>query len=85
MIANQSFKKWVDVTTSDTVNFINQGLGRILCDALFVGVGGTVSFVLEDGTVVAITAASGQYIYAPCKRVNATGTAATGIKALYAL
>lgn len=85
MIANQSFKKWVDVVPSDTLDFVNQGLGRIVCDGLFVGVGGTVAFVLEDGTVVAITAAAGQYIYAPVRRVNLTGTAATGIKALYAL
>lgn len=85
MIANQSFKKWVDVTPSNTVSFVNQGTGRLLADALFVSVGGTVSFVLEDDTVVQVTAAAGTYIFAPCKRVNATGTAATGIKALYAL
>ncbi len=85
MIANPSFKKWVDVTPSDSVNFVNQGTGRLICDALFVSGAGTVSFVLEDGTVVQVTAAAGTYIYSPCKRVNSTGTAATGIKALYAL
>lgn len=69
---------WVAVTTSDTVN-LPAG-----CRGLFVTGAGNLSLVGEDNvalTFTGITAAS----FIPCgpKRVNATGTTATTIIALY--
>lgn len=46
---------------------------------LFIGGAGTVTIVLIDDTTVQYTVPAGQYILCCCKRVNATGTTATGI------
>jgi hypothetical protein len=71
------------VTTSDSVA-IAQGP----CEALWIGVAGTLSYIPFDpalaggGAAVATTVPAGLF---PVKvvRVNLTGTAATGIVALY--
>lgn len=86
MIANPSFKKWVAVTPSDTVNFVNQGLGRITADAIYVGSAGNIVLVFEDGGTLTIAAVAGSYIWhSGVKRINATSTTAAAIYALYAL
>lgn len=52
-----------------------------LAEALWIGVGGTLSFDNGEGTTLATTVPAGLF---PCRvgRVRATGTAATGILAL---
>ena len=70
------------ITTSDTVNFppVRQ---RLFCDAINVGGAGTVAAVLENDQVVSLTCSAGQIFPIRVKRVNASGTAATGLVALY--
>lgn len=85
MISNQRYNKAVAVVPSDTVGFVNQGLGRLLCDGLYVGGAGVVAVVFEDGTVTNFTAAAGQVLPVAAKRVNSTNTTATLIVALIAL
>lgn len=71
------------VTTSDSV-----ALPQGPCEALWIGVGGTISFIPYDqslaagGAAIATTVPAGLF---PVKalRVNLTGTAATQIVALY--
>lgn len=85
MIANQRFNKAVAVTASDTVDFVPQGTGRKLCDALYIGGAGVVPVVFEDGTVVNFTAAAGEILPVAARRVNATNLTATLVVALYGL
>lgn len=85
MIANSRYNKAVGVTPSDTVNFVNQGLGRLLCDGLYIGGAGVVAAVFEDGTVVNFTAVAGEILPIAVKRVNTTNTTATLIVALSGL
>lgn len=83
MSAFHNATKSLAVTTSDTV-----ALPGGICEALWIGVGGTISYIPADpslavgGTAVATTVPAGLF---PVKavRVNATGTAATGIVAFY--
>lgn len=85
MIANQRYNKAVDIAKSDTVDFVNAGLGRKLCDAVYIGGAGVVAGVFEDGTVVNFTCVAGQILPVALKRVNATNTTATLMAALIAL
>lgn len=85
MITNSRYNKAVPVVASDTVNFVNQGLGRGLCDGLYVGGAGIVAAVFEDGTVVNFTAVAGEVLPIAIKRVNAAVTTATLMVALIAL
>lgn len=85
MISNSRYNKAVPVVPSDTVDFVNQGLGRILCDGLYVGGAGIVQAVFEDGTVVPFTAVAGEVLPIAVRRVNAGSTTATLIVALQAL
>jgi hypothetical protein len=71
---NQAFA----ITPSDTVN-IPQGP----CDALYVGGGGIVQGVFEDGQVTAFTAVAGETLFYKFKRVNSTSTTATLMVASY--
>ena len=77
----------INITPSDTVDFYGGASSkttRQVCDALYVGGAGNVAAVLEDGTAIAFNAAvAGFLIPVRAKRVNATGTTATGIVALY--
>lgn len=61
------------IVPSDTVNFVKQPR------EINVGVAGTVACVLHDNTVVQFTCVAGQVITQICKRVNLTGTSATGL------
>jgi len=66
------------VTTSDTVNL------TFPAQALYVGGTGTVTAVLLDDTTVLFSAIPvGAILPVRCKRVNATGTSATLIVALW--
>lgn len=85
MIANQQYTKAVDITKSDTVNFLDAGGGRLLCDAIYVGGAGIVVVVFEDDSTAAFTCIAGQILPVKAKRVNSTTTSATLMIALYAL
>lgn len=86
MIANPSFKKWRVVTPSDTVNFTNQGLGRITPDAFYIGGAGNVVLVFEDDSTLTLAVVAGMYIWhSGVKRINSTNTTSAAIYALYGL
>lgn len=58
-------------------------LTRGVCQALHISVGGTLSVLMEDGTTGTFPAVPVGIFPIQVQRVNATGTAATGIVALY--
>lgn len=70
------------VTPSDTVNIVMPSM-RTTTDAVLVSGAGTVTAVLGDGSTAAFTAVAGQTLPIAATRINATGTAATGISALW--
>lgn len=62
------------VTTSDSVN-----LDRVPCRSLWIGGAGDVSVTMQDGsTAVLAGVPDGSLLPIACKRVNATGTNASG-------
>jgi hypothetical protein len=72
------FKGAVAVTTSDTVNLANPSRG------LYVGGAGNISALMLDGTTGVFSGATAGTVYAlRVKRINATGTTATNMVALY--
>jgi hypothetical protein len=77
MPENALYNDAAAVTTSDTVN-----LPR-LTDAIKVGAAGTLAAVLQNDRVVTLTVTAGETLPLRVKRVNATGTTATGLTALY--
>lgn len=84
MLVDESYKGGVAVTPSDTVN-ITFPSGTNYSRAIAIATAGTVSAVMSDGSVLAFTAAqlpAGIHKLA-VKRINSTGTTATGIIALY--
>lgn len=67
------------VTPSDTVDFLDGP-----CDALWSGTTGTIAIVGHDGSVGSFAAINDSGVIAvKAKRINTTGTTATGIVALY--
>lgn len=68
---------WAAVTPSNTAAIEPRP------DALFIGGGGNVSAVGEDGVSATFAVADGAYLMIQPVRINATGTTATGIVALY--
>jgi hypothetical protein len=75
-----SYNVWQPITVSDTAN-----LPRGVCGGLFVGGGGDVAAVMENNQMPVILTAvpAGSWIPLAVKRVNATGTTATSLVALY--
>lgn len=73
----------IAVTPHDSTNFADG-----VCEALWIGVGGTISYIpykpgsVGGGAAVSTTVPAGLF---PVRalRVNATGTTATGIVAFY--
>ena len=82
MIAIPQYTKAVTITTSDTVNFLDAGGQRLLCDAIYVGGAGTVPVVFQDDSTFTFTCVAGQILPVKAKRVN-TGGSATLLAALY--
>jgi hypothetical protein len=84
-----NYAKAIAVTPSDTADFAftNNGDGTrpTLCDALYVGGAGAVVAVFQDGSTASFTAVAGAVLPLRLRRVNATGTAATLMVALYNL
>ena len=70
--------KYADVTPSDSVD-----LPDGVCRGIIITAAGTVSMVGVDNVAVTFTLQAGIVYPIGCKRVNATNTTATGIKALY--
>ena len=70
-----------DTSASDFDINLKQGY----CDALQLGNAATVTVVFQGGSTAQFTCAVGQILPVKVKRVNATGTAATLIVALYAV
>lgn len=58
-------------------------LARGPCQALHISVGGTLSVLMEDGTIGTFPAVPVGIFPIQVQRVNAAGTTATGIVALY--
>lgn len=74
----------ITATKSDTVNYMpNRGESVPIADALWVGGAGIVQLVLEDDSVVPITATAGSLIPVRSKRVNSSSTTATVMTALF--
>lgn len=86
MLYPSPFTQARTVTPGDTAadNF-DVNLKGGLCDALQVGNAAAVTVVFQDGSTAAFTCVVGQILPVKVKRVNATGTAATLIVALYAV
>lgn len=85
MIANPQYTIADNITTSDSTNFSPRRRQDGLCDAIYIGGAGTVTVVFQDDTAIQFTCIAGQILPVKAKRVNATGTAATLLKALYSL
>ena len=71
------FVKMVAVTPTDTAATTFES-----CRGLWIGVGGTITFINPDGTSVATTVPNGLFPVSAI-RVAATGTTATSILAGY--
>lgn len=71
-------RNFLAVTPSDTVD-----LSKGASDAFYIGGGGDIVLVGEDGDSATFTVLSGSVLACGSKRVMATGTTATGIVALY--
>jgi hypothetical protein len=77
--------KWVTVAVSDTVDLTLYTQRQELTDAIYVGNGGgDVALVDQSNDVTVFTAVpAGTTLRVGARRVNATGTTATSILALY--
>jgi hypothetical protein len=68
----------VVVTPSNTVNFT-----RGPCRSLYVGSGGNIAVVIGGETITFANAAAGSVLPIKVSRVDATGTTASSLLALY--
>jgi hypothetical protein len=75
-----SYNVWKPITPSDTVNLPDGVSGGV-----WVGVGGDVAAVMGNNVMPVVLAAvpTGAWLPIAAKRINATGTTATGLVALY--
>jgi hypothetical protein len=74
---NQLYNDAASITASNTVDLDRPS------DAISVGAAGTLAAVLQNGRTVSLTVSAGQLLPLRVKRVNSTGTTATGLVALY--
>jgi len=70
------FNTWRTVTPSNTVDFPRPS------DAILVGAGGDIAAVMQNNVVVVLTLPAGAWVPIVARRINATGTTATGLIAL---
>lgn len=76
---NDTYRRSVSVTPDNAVDIG----AKFLSDAIYVSGAGNLVLVFEDDSTLTITGAGANTIWPfAVKRVNATGTSATGIKAL---
>lgn len=66
------------VTPSDSVNFVP---GK--CKAIYVGGAGNIVAIMAGSAVTFTAVPVGETLWIAATRVNATGTTATGLVALY--
>jgi len=71
------------VSTSDTVNLTRYTARKQFTNAIYCGTAGTVTVVFENDSTAQFTAVAGGILPVAVKRINATGTAATLIVALW--
>lgn len=74
---NALYNEAAAITASNTVNLPRPS------DAINVGAAGTLAAVLQNDQVVTLTVTAGAVLPLRVKRINATGTTATGLVALY--
>ena len=79
MSFGQSFRA---ITPSDTVNIPRNAAGEFPA-AIFVGVAGNISIVGADGEAAVFQNVPVGTLPVRARRVNATGTTATGLIGLY--
>ncbi len=86
---NQSYSNAIAVVPDDALNFDGTsgaiGGAVVPCDALYVGAGGVVPCVLQDGVVVNFTAITGELLPIRAIRVNSTALTADKLVAFYAV
>ncbi len=88
-IYNPGYSTWHAITPSDTANFDGTPAGSNCkpCDAIWVGVGGVVEAVAQNGAVTAfscfVSTTDSGLLPIRAIRVNNTNTTATGLVALY--
>ena len=70
---------WGEAVTPNDAQDLPEGP----CSAIYVGGAGVVSVVHPNGKQTDYPAVAGGYILAHVARVRATGTTATGIRAMY--
>lgn len=78
MFGNLNYKGSAVVTPSDTVSF-----ARGVCQGIYVGVSGNIAVAMEDGTTASLLSVPIGLLPVRATRVNATGTTATNLVALY--
>ena len=66
------------ITTSDAT-----AIATGITDAVYCGVSGTAVLIDQNGTSISTTLVGGTILPLRVSRINATGTAATGLVALY--
>lgn len=72
------YSRAVAITPSDATNFTDGA-----CHAIYVGGAGAVVAIVNGTAITFSGAAAGSVIEIRATRVNATGTVATGLVALY--
>jgi hypothetical protein len=86
---NQSYSNALAITPDDAINFdgTTSAIGEAVtpCDAIYVGAGGVVPCVLQDGVVVNFTAVTGELLPIRAIRVNSTNLGADKLVAFYAV
>ena len=79
MIGNEDgYSKAVAIVPSDVTNFTDGA-----CHAIYVGGAGNITAVVSGVAVLFTAVPVGTVLKVRATRVNATGTAATGLVALY--
>jgi hypothetical protein len=73
----------VPIVPSDTVNLADPGGREQWPVGIKVGGAGVVQAVLQNNQVVAVTVAVAEILPLRVKRINASGTTATALTALY--
>jgi hypothetical protein len=70
----------VAVTPSDTVNI---SADSMRCRGIYVGTGGSLSILMDNGSVTFANVPTGSLLPIRTRRVNSTGTTATDLVALF--
>ena len=80
MFGNLNYKGSATITPGDTSA---NNFARGICQAIYVGVSGNISVLMEDGSTASLLSVPIGLLPIRALRVNATGTTATNLVALY--